>query len=1549
MHAEGDRGRQWNPCTGGYGAIGVIAALAAALCSLFALTSLALAGPPTHLHNSALDLIGAAPDPGPTHPAQPFNHACGTAVDSKGDIYVAAAGNNAIDIFNSAHEYLTFIEDTHEPCGLAVNSKGELFVSEKALGNVVRYKPNAYPFSGTPTYGLAEPIDSSNNAKGISVDSRDDRLYVAEGNHIAVYKSDGSFEANVGEPTLSDASGVAAYTYAGGYRYLFVADAAGVAADKVYVFSGSSIAIANLKLRETIAGVDQDRNPETPDQSLGLGTAGAYLAVDQGNKNVENKCTSVAEQACTAGHLLVYDDAHNSVDEFEASGEFLDQFTNAAFADAQPTAMSVDRSGGANDGTIYVSAGPGAGAQVLAFGPLAAPSRAPLPELSHVLANARAVATDSYGDVYVAAGAEIHIFDPTGGELAKFEDTHTPLNDLAVDSTGKLYVLDGDENHGELTYYTPSAYPPVSGTTYAKHEPPITTLADFPPENKLNAIAVNPDNDHVFVTSYFITHELDSAAHGSKLLNSCFACEPPINLGNSRQSIAVDGASGNVYFGVAAQPIAVVNPAGTEILAKINGAGCPNGQLKANPYVTVDQSNGHVLEFDNSATAREYDASGACVAEFGNFTVVGRPYRIAIDSACSLHEPPLTEATTPTCKQFDPANGNTYVAFDDTAPETFDLTAFGPLAYGEAPLAETGIAGNVGGGNATLNGTVNPRGFELTECKFEYLTDAEYKHNIEEEDPAFAGATPEACAESLEAIGKGNAPVPVHVALSSLDPEVRYRFRLLARNKYGESEGKAWLFGRPVVMPKPALPVLYDEATLRAEVDPSGLATEYHFEYGTEEGEYDQSTPVVKLAPGDGKVAVQAALTGLAEGTEYHFRIVAENEAGEAVPESPDQTLITLQRRPPEKCANVEYRTGLSAGLPDCRAYELVTPAETNGLSPVAANPGSPGAGFNNWLVTPRGAGAGESLSYFTGGTLPGFDGNGFLDGYHARRGAEEHPAEGWTSEIFSPSYLQSVPDLLHNLSQQGVSSGQEYSFWNLQLSEGTLEEGIYLRVPDGTANLECTPEPPTELDFELVGCGDVGTDPNATSEFVSAGGSHVIFSSKEHLEGNAAPKGTEAIYDRVADASSATVISLDPNGDPFGATKNATYVASAEDGSTVVFKVDGVLYLHHAGQTTEIATAPNTFAGISEDGLHVFYAATSNGEAPATIFACDVQSGPCAGADAHAPTQIATNAIFVNVSPDGSKVFFTSEDNLYAWDGASASFIAGLDSQDFVSFGSIPQMDLGHWTTAINAGPGIGRPYSPTRSTPDGEVFVFQSHAQLTSYENEGVGEIYRYDPAAEPGERLTCPSCDPSGAPPGADDALLEDLRAGSGVDSTTQIANLTDDGTKVFFQSPDRLLPEDANSVADVYEWQAKGAGSCKRDGGCLALISSGQGNTPSFLYSMSADGHDVFFRTQEKLVGTDVPGSPSIYDAREEGGIPDPPAKAPCQGDACQGSGSTPPALPVPASTGSGDGNAEPEPPPPCAKGKHRVKGRCVAKHHKRRHRRHRANHNRGAHR
>src|SRR5262245_21120798 len=290
-----------------------------------------------------------------------LQHACGAAVDSKGYLYLSSAGEGKIKVFNSSHALLTEIEDANEPCGLAVTATGDLYVSEKATGNVLRYHPTEYPPTGSTTYS-ATTIDSSGNAKGIAVDPTDSRLYVAEGTKVAVYKADGSFEANI-EGKLEEATGVAAFTYPYGTgkteRFLWVADAHG--ADHLDLFRAQNAEA--LKLRRELDG------STTPAGSFGFGAAGAYLAIDPGNRSAAGECKVTGEQACTAGHLFLYDAAHRALDEFDAAGEYLDQTRNAAFADAEPTAIAIDRSGGSGDGTIYLTAGAGVGGRALAFKP----------------------------------------------------------------------------------------------------------------------------------------------------------------------------------------------------------------------------------------------------------------------------------------------------------------------------------------------------------------------------------------------------------------------------------------------------------------------------------------------------------------------------------------------------------------------------------------------------------------------------------------------------------------------------------------------------------------------------------------------------------------------------------------------------------------------------------------------------------------------------------------------------------------------------------------------------------------------------------------------------------------------------------------------------------------------------------------------------------------------------------------------------------------------------------------------------------------------------
>jgi hypothetical protein len=164
----------------------------------------------------------------------------------------------------------------------------------------------------------------------------------------------------------------------------------------------------------------------------------------------------------------------------------------------------------------------------------------------------------------------------------------------------------------------------------------------------------------------------------------------------------------------------------------------------------------------------------------------------------------------------------------------------------------------------------------------------------------------------------------------------------------------------------------------------------------------------------------------------------------------------------------------------------------------------------------------------------------------------------------------------------------------------------------------------------------------------------------------------------------------------------------------------------------------------------------------------------------------------------------------------------------------------------------------------------------------------------------------------------------------------------GARFFFTSPDALLPSfDSNGRPDAYEWEAQGSGSCTKAPGCLGLLSSGRSGEAK-LAAASASGDDAYFFTGVSLLPLD-PSAVDLYDARAGGGFPEPQPGIECVGDDCQG----PPFVPQDPAPASSVVSGPPNPPlpstKPCPKGKRRVvrkgKPRCIAKHRKRRHKRH----------
>ena len=182
------------------------------------------------------------------------------------------------------------------------------------------------------------------------------------------------------------------------------------------------------------------------------------------------------------------------------------------------------------------------------------------------------------------------------------------------------------------------------------------------------------------------------------------------------------------------------------------------------------------------------------------------------------------------------------------------------------PTVSTGSASAIGQTTATLAASVDPNG-AATSYHFEYGTSDSY-----------GLVTPDAAA------GDGTSSVDVSASLTGLTSDTTYHFRIAATNAAGLSRGSDHTFhtqaaGRaPGISSVSAGDVRQNSATLRASLDPRGLATTFYFEWGTST-KYGQRTPD-QSASGSGSRTVSAPITGLTPYTTYHYRLVATNSIG---------------------------------------------------------------------------------------------------------------------------------------------------------------------------------------------------------------------------------------------------------------------------------------------------------------------------------------------------------------------------------------------------------------------------------------------------------------------------------------------------------------------------------------------------------------------------------------------------------------------------------------------------------------------------------------------
>ena len=735
--------------------------------------------------------------------------------------------------------------------------------------------------------------------------------------------------------------------------------------------------------------------------------------------------------------------------------------------------------------------------------------------------------------------------------------------------------------------------------------------------------------------------------------------------------------------------------------------------------------------------------------------------------------------------------------------------------------------------------------------------------------------------------------------------------------------------------------------SVEAQVNPEHFDTHYRFQYLTEAAYKANGATfagAVETSEADlGSSAVaklaRAQLSGLEPDTTYVFRVAAENANDQG---SPVFSSVLLGK----EGVFHTYPTS-PVGLPDGRAYELVSPAAKSGEVFVPDPTGKLGGsceiggvqsnecypGFLSQMTPMQSTPDGEAVVYEG---YPFFAGlSSTANEYLAKRGDAGWMAQGLSAPLFingalGQGYEAFSPDLSEGVVFQvspalspdtPTSAGRSYADLYLRRADGTLRPLVTQappnRAPGGICEVNCE-------EFRVVfGGGNAGT---ASSPAFS----HLVFAANDTLTGAtaSAPAAVDGgvqsevpnrpsnlnLYEwfdgqlrlvNVQPGNAATApgavlgsgILLEPKE---RATADVDHAIS-DDGSRVFWSEEatGQVYVRINGDETKRIEDPGKFLRASSNGSKVLLSDGCLYEVASASCEADISQGHGAG----------TLEGILGAAEDLSRVYFvdrealtpageenangehatTGHNNLYSWNRGTTTFIGALFNAD----NELSQFKFGDW-----------KPSSTDRVaqvTPDGRQLAFMSQAPLTGYDNtfsggglcpplrvtQGCTEVFEYD--ANSG-KLSCPSCNPTGLRPlgRSNLSLIEGEVGGKAFPPFPQPSNLSPDGSgRLFFESQDQLSPRDINgNTTDVYEWEPDGVGSCRRGSGCVFLISSGRSRSDSAFIDSSNSGGDVFFVTRSQLLRQDSNEQLDLYDARVGGGF-DENTTASCGGEGCKG--------------------------------------------------------------
>jgi len=843
------------------------------------------------------------------------------------------------------------------------------------------------------------------------------------------------------------------------------------------------------------------------------------------------------------------------------------------------------------------------------------------------------------------------------------------------------------------------------------------------------------------------------------------------------------------------------------------------------------------------------------------------------------------------------ANGRLFVPSGTTVDPRVYVLADPPTV---APTVTTGEASEDSFYLWTLQGTVNPEEFKVSDCRFEYGTTSDYGTSVP-------------CTPSAAALGEGTADVAVSASTEPLEPDTTYHYRLLASNsaQAGEGEDRTFTTGaapadvctnaeRRAEQGIAAL-LLPDCRALEMVSPPEKNSQSAKAPMVSADGERVMFRSSAALAGTPGVLNPTAGDPYVASRGASGWETAATTQAGifrgwyvsaDALSFTPDLgSWLRIGSTPSQ------YYGGLS------QAFRGGLGKTTSALSPIF---GPVGGGEREDAARSQlqGASADHTHLYF----IPRLTETALIPGDPEPTGAEfekntyvaKPDAKGEPSlELLARDRLGKawggecgarLGGLGKTVAPAGVRNQGAISPDGSRVYFSTRPDQPTVNSCDSTANklrilerLE-TQQGPWIGELFSTECDRVEPEPCSTAD-------------GDDLYQGASVDQTKVYFTttrQLADSDLDATLDLYLYDSELTAGQRLLQVSAGED----------VVGKHEAGNEGKVR---NGITSISGDGSRVYF--------------------------------VADGVLTDDESPDGDEAL-SGQPNLYLWEreDEATSFIGTLLATDVAVSG-----DEGLWGgegTFRNRAypvPALGQDPEGNEIGGDGHVLLFQSNAELDPDDVDGSRlDVYRYD--AE-GDSLQCVSCRPGGPDGEAVAVRTRTTTQPVGTDFAEQRRWVSEDGQTVVFKTAEGLLPGDRNGILDSYLW---------RDGQLTRLPGTSAASDGTARLNdtpvLSHDGSTLAFQSQAQLLSEDGDSAIDVYVARVNGGYPHPVEPSPCDPlteGACQGPAASPPTALGGASEAALPGN----PPqvakrPRCPNGKRKArrKGqvRCVPRKSRQRH-------------